>query len=148
MTEQEFKAEILKANPDAVFINQTFRLVCTPTKVIANILGQTVFAIEFYRRGFERPIIVDVDPSDINAGATRVSAITAIPPKKKRLMTPAECAGKWLCFLNAKYLVTNFSDDGRIGVAGDFRNVAHWHSSGFKIADTTTSYPYSLEVEE
>ena len=73
---------------------------------------------------------------------------------KKRLMTPAECAGrdgkaKWLVHENTRTreLVVGIDHD-RIITVRSHDLVSHFHKNGWKIADTPTSEPYSLEIEE
>lgn len=69
------------------------------------------------------------------------------PPKKKRLMTPAECAGKWMVSGDLRFLVTEFSSIS-IYSNGSQMSLREAHKSNWMIADTPTSTPYSLEIEE
>lgn len=144
MTEKEFKDEILLSNPDAVFIDQGFRLVCTPTPVefimLHDVSKQIGKAFELHRNG--QCIYVDFEDK-----AVRVHSITAILPKKKRLMTPAECAGKWMCKIDGRHFISAIKGN-EVKAGGSLYSIPFWHSEGFKIADTPTSEPYSLEVEE
>lgn len=69
---------------------------------------------------------------------------------KKRLMTPAECAGKWLVHKEGdRHFIGSFkTDTGTIGICKGIWTPRQLQEQGeWKIADTPTSEPYSLEIE-
>lgn len=66
---------------------------------------------------------------------------------KKRLMTPQECAGKWITNPGVRTQVTGFTDVDVSGIGMTHFTIKALHADGWKIADTPTSEPYSLEVD-
>jgi hypothetical protein len=68
------------------------------------------------------------------------------PIKTKRLMTPAECAGKWTCKDGERVLVCGYFNGDRITTTLAISTVKELHERGWMIADTPTSEPYSMEI--
>lgn len=93
---------------------------------------------------------IEEELAKAEAEVARIKAeLAAIPPKKKRLMTPAECAGKWICKEGERVLVCGYLNGSLITTAHAVTStVKEIHERGWMIADTPTSEPYSLEIEE
>ncbi|MFA9262945.1 MAG: hypothetical protein ACEQSB_06395 [Undibacterium sp.] len=140
MTKEEFKAEILKANPQAVFIERrNGDLECTETEMLVGGIAKNLQVVYgFSREGFAKTKIADFQQ------------MSAPEPKKKRLMTPQECAGKWIFNPDngGRALIIGFSAKETVHFRAECVTVARLHSEGVLIADTPTSEPHSLEVED
>ena len=155
MTKEEFKAEILKANPSAVFIERrNGDLECTETEMLVRNRGS-------WRTPKEENVVADFEivwvdlvvygwsSQGFAKTEKRDFEFIAIPQtKKKRLMTPAECAGKWVVstISGSRYQVTAFDDAHVYGY--NLQSSPEILSKYHQIADTPTSEPYSLEVTE
>lgn len=157
MTKEEFKFEILKANPSAVFIERrNGDLECTETEMLVRNRGS-------WRTPKEENVVADFEivwvdlvvygwsSQGFAKTEKRDFEFIAIPQtKKKRLMTPAECAGKWLFNPDngGRALIIGFSTKETVHLRAECVTVGRLHSEGVLIADTPTSEPYSLEVTE
>jgi hypothetical protein len=140
MTLEEFKAEILKANPTASFLEGEGVTLCTPTKMFVSGLPNDS----------ERASVV-IGHKNAEYCIMGISkngrGMNAILLKKTRLMTPQECAGKWIVSQGGeRYLITAF--DGPYVYGHNINTAPEALARRHKIADTPTSEPYSLEVEE
>ena len=139
MTKEEFKAEILKANPQAVFIERrNGDLECTETEMLVRLRQEIMVVYGFSSEGFAKTE---------TAGFVQIFAPAT---KKKRLMTPQECAGKWVYNPDngGRALIIGFSAKETVHFRAECVTVSRLHSEGVLIADTPVSEPYSLEVEE
>ena len=139
MTKEEFKAEILKANPQAVFIERrNGDLECTETEMLVRLRQEIMVVYGFSSEGFAKTE---------TAGFVQIFAPAT---KKKRLMTPAECAGKWLVEADGtRHLVVRFNPNcGTIQCMSIHGHAHGVHKDSWQIADTPVSEPYSLEIEE
>jgi len=149
MTREEFKAEILKANPTAAFIEGDEVMLCTPTTMLVSKSAEAADTVKFVVIGHK---------NDLNCiiGTSQNARYMKAGPRK-RLMTPQECAGKWLvrnaghCICRSLVLSFN-ANSSRIVIISDTTTSSHsvgeLYISGWQIADSPTSAPYSLEVEE
>ena len=158
MTKEEFKAEILKANPRAVFIERrNGDLECTETEMLVRPRGSWVTPKEAnvvaeFEIVWAELVVYGWSSQGFAKTEERDSEFMAAPKIKKtrRLMTPAECAGKWVTsptglsreFVHG-YDKNNVNTRGNNGFSPEYM-----HSHGWTIADTPTSEPYSLEIEE
>lgn len=149
MTQEEFKAEILKAQPKAQFFtsNDGKHIICTPTEMEVA-CGDDDFEIDtviaFHVEAEGHALLY----AFLCTSANEHNRMRAPPAKKTRLMTPQECAGKWLAFGENRDLVCYFDRLHVMAARGVEMSARDLHRTGWKIADTPTSEPYSLEVEE
>lgn len=67
--------------------------------------------------------------------------------KKPRLMTPAECAGKWTSKDGERVLVCGYRGNHITTAHAVTSTVKELHERGWMIADTPTSEPRSMEIE-
>ena len=158
MTKEEFKAEILKANPQAVFIERrNGDLECTETEMLVRPRGSWVTPKEAnvvaeFEIVWDELVVYGWSSQGFAKTDSRDFEFIAAPkPKKTRLMTPAECAGKWLVHAEGdRHFIGSFkTDTGTIGICKGIWTPRQLQEQGeWKIADTPTSEPYSLEVEE
>ena len=139
MTKKDFISNIEEVAPGIVITDHNGYLhLSEPVKMLCYnpktpFTEQMVIA---YNNGFVRTLRGDFD--------------FCLPPNKRttRFLTPAECAGKWLVQLNDRHRsLVIFFDESSIKTAAMHGMIETLHSTGWKIADTPTSTPYSLEVE-
>jgi len=149
MTLEEFKAAILFYNPKAQFLEDGRGIftACTPT------------AIPVVSGNFDHAVIIGHrsriggSSGEAIAHGGSFEAFRLPPaPKRTRLMTPQECAGKWIMVkgMKGRELIVGFdlAIDYVTTSRGEHFKVEKIHLLGWLISDSPTSEPYSLEVEE
>lgn len=143
MNSNEFMAEILKSNPNAKFLESEDCTIttCTPTQMRILCFG--------IPQRYELHTIIGHEKSSGSAITLNGSRYSKIFAKKKILMTPAQCAEKWLVGTETgfRWKVVGISDNYIITVEKRGTVIDLWRH-GFMIADTATSEPYSLEIDE
>jgi hypothetical protein len=143
MNRQDFILAVGEAAPDITFTvgpDDRYIHLSRPVEMLCGDGGQTEFVVG-YNCGahFQFPV------RTISGTAT---SCKPLKPKSTRLLTPAECAGKWLVQLNDRHRsLVIFFDESSIKTAAMHGMIETLHSTGWKIADTPTSTPYSLKVE-